>query len=74
MDAKREPMFAQDANGDTLPDRDANGTVVLDPNGIPFQRRRDLQWLRPFGKSQTERQATMEMAASGDSIVREAIE
>ena len=36
MDANGGLLFAADANADTLPDRDANGVVILDPNGIPF--------------------------------------
>src|SRR5690606_37849995 len=31
-----EPVFARDADGDTLPDRDETGNVIIDPNGIPF--------------------------------------
>jgi len=46
-----QPLFALDANGDTLPDRDANGHVILDPNGIPFNEDVAFGRFRLIGKS-----------------------
>lgn len=48
-----EPLFAQDANGDTLPDRDANNVVILDPKGIPFNEDVGFGRMRIVGKSQS---------------------
>ncbi len=49
-----QPLFARDSNKDTLPDRDASGAVVLDPNGIAFNEDVRLGGWRPIGKSQTQ--------------------
>jgi hypothetical protein len=53
MDANGNALFARDLDSDTLPDRDASGTVILDPNGIPFNEDVKFSGWRPFGKSQT---------------------
>lgn len=53
-DATGRPLFAQDANGDGVPDRDQNGNVVLDPNGIPFNEDVQLTSWRPLGKHGTQ--------------------
>lgn len=53
MDANGNALFARDLDSDTLPDRDAAGTVILDPNGIPFNEDVKFSGWRPFGKSQT---------------------
>ncbi|MEX2130836.1 MAG: TonB-dependent receptor [Pseudohongiellaceae bacterium] len=55
VDAAGNPLFAQDANGDGVPDRIGGmfGTVILDPNGIPFNEDvRILDW-RPWAKHGT---------------------
>lgn len=52
-DANGKELFAQDANMDTLPDRNADGVVILDPMGIPFNEDVTFSGWRPFGKSQT---------------------
>ena len=54
MDANGNALFAADRDGDTLPDRDAAGVVLLDPNGIPFNEDVTFSGWRPFGKSQTQ--------------------
>lgn len=44
------PLFAQDANGDGIPDRDANNAVILNPNGIAFNEDVKFSAWRPWGK------------------------
>lgn len=44
-------LFAMDANGDGIPDRDANNTVLLNPNGIPFYEDVNPNGWRPIGKA-----------------------
>lgn len=53
VDSLGRPLFARDANRDTLPDRNANGVVILDPAGIPFNEDVRINGWRPFGKSNT---------------------
>ncbi len=36
VDANGTQVFAQDANNDGVADRDTDGTVIIDPNGIAF--------------------------------------
>lgn len=53
--ANGTPLFARDANRDGVPDRNGGqfGTVILDPNGIPFNEDvRFLEW-RPWAKHGT---------------------
>jgi iron complex outermembrane recepter protein len=51
-----EPIFARDANGDGMPDRDANGVVILADNpfdaagGVPFNEDVQIAALRLVGK------------------------
>ncbi len=55
VNASGVPLFAQDANRDGVPDRVGGmfGTVILDPNGIPFNEDvRFLEW-RPWAKHGT---------------------
>ncbi len=47
------PLFAQDANGDGLPDRNGSGQVILDPNGIAFNEDVRFGAWRPWGKHGT---------------------
>lgn len=49
------PLFAQDANGDGVPDRIGGqfGTVILDPNGIPFNEDVAFSSWRPWAKHGT---------------------
>ncbi|MDO9519401.1 MAG: TonB-dependent receptor [Pseudohongiella sp.] len=47
------PLFAQDSNGDGIPDRDANNVVILDPNGIPFNEDVSFNRWRPITKHGT---------------------
>ena len=54
MDALGNPLFAQDLNGDGVPDRDGAGIVILDPNGIPFNEDVAFANWRPFGKGGTQ--------------------
>lgn len=58
VDANGNMLFALDANMDTLPDRDANGVVILDPNGIAFNEDVVFSGWRVFGKSQTTPEGT----------------
>lgn len=44
-------LFAMDANGDGIPDRDANNVVLLNPNGIPFYEDVNPNGWRPIGKA-----------------------
>jgi outer membrane receptor for ferrienterochelin and colicin len=53
VDSLGRPLFARDSNRDTLPDRNANGVVILDPAGIPFNEDVRINGWRPFGKSNT---------------------
>lgn len=46
-----QPLFARDANRDTLPDRDASGKVIIDPTGIPFNEDVGFGRMRLLGKS-----------------------
>ena len=46
-------LFAMDANGDGIPDRDANNLVMLNPAGIPFYEDVNPNGWRPIGKSHT---------------------
>ncbi len=46
-------LFARDANKDGLPDRDASGAVILDPNGIAFNEDVRFASWRPWGKQGT---------------------
>jgi len=48
-----QPLFAQDANGDGIPDRNASGQVILNPNGIPFYEDVTFNSWRPWGKQGT---------------------
>lgn len=55
VNANGNPLFARDANRDGIPDRTGGmfGTVILDPNGIPFNEDvRFLEW-RPWAKHGT---------------------
>jgi iron complex outermembrane receptor protein len=47
------PLFAQDSNGDGIPDRNANNVVILDPNGIPFYEDVTFNRWRPITKHGT---------------------
>ncbi|XOV90475.1 MAG: TonB-dependent receptor plug domain-containing protein [Pseudomonadota bacterium] len=53
VDANGNAVLAQDLDGDNLPDRDANGVVILDPAGIPFNEDVSFGNWRPFGKTGT---------------------
>lgn len=53
VNAAGQPLFALDANGDGIPDRGANGQVILDPNGIPFNEDVTFNTWRPLGKHGT---------------------
>ncbi|NKB32866.1 MAG: TonB-dependent receptor [Pseudomonadales bacterium] len=53
LDASGNPLFAQDLDGNGLPDRDGSGVVILDPAGIPFNEDVRIARWRPFGKSGT---------------------
>lgn len=44
-------LFAMDANGDGIPDRDANNVVLLNPGGIPFYEDVNPNGWRPIGKA-----------------------
>ena len=46
-----QPLFARDADGNGVPDRDASGRVIINPSGIPFNE--DVGWgrMRLIGKS-----------------------
>lgn len=50
------PLFAQDANNDGVPDRVGGqfGTVILDPNGIPFNEDVAFSSWRPWAKHGTK--------------------
>lgn len=50
VDANGTELFAQDLNANGIPDRDANGIVILDPSGIPFNEDVTFANWRPFGK------------------------
>lgn len=50
VDANGAALFAQDLDVDGIPDRDANGVVILDPAGIPFNEDIAFANWRPFGK------------------------
>jgi iron complex outermembrane recepter protein len=77
-----EPIFARDSNGDGIPDRDANGLVVLaaDPfdasAGVPFNEDVRIASLRIFGKQgtrnylQDENRQTSGSASSIDTNFR----
>ena len=39
-----QPLFARDADGNGVPDRDASGRVIINPSGIPFNE--DVGWGR----------------------------
>jgi outer membrane receptor protein involved in Fe transport len=52
-----QPVYARDANGDGVPDRVGNdpfGTVILDPNGIPFNEDVIFTSWRPWAKHGTK--------------------
>ncbi|MDA1370739.1 MAG: TonB-dependent receptor [Proteobacteria bacterium] len=56
LDANGNQLFALDANGDGVPDRvggDPFGTVILDPNGIPFNEDVSFASWRPWAKHGT---------------------
>lgn len=55
VDANGNPLFAQDANNDGVPDRVGGqfGTVILDPNGIPFNEDVAFSSWRPWAKHGT---------------------
>lgn len=53
VDGNSNPLFAQDLNGDGVPDRDSSGVVILDSNGIPFNEDVKLSQWRPLGKHGT---------------------
>lgn len=50
VDANGNAVFAQDLDGDGVPDRGADGVVILDPAGIPFNEDITFANWRPFGK------------------------
>jgi iron complex outermembrane recepter protein len=65
------PLFAQDANGDGLPDRNAQGQVILDPNGIPFNEDVTFNSWRPWGKHGTlPSQLAADGSLRGETYVR----
>ena len=53
VSANGTPLFAQDANGDGVPDRNAAGTVIVAPTGIPFYEDVRFSAWRPWGKQGT---------------------
>ncbi len=53
VDANGNQLFARDSTGDGVPDRDAEGQVILDPNGIPFNEDVRFAAWRPWGKHGT---------------------
>ncbi len=64
-------LFAQDANGDGIPDRNAAGQVILDPNGIAFNEDVKFGAWRPWGKQGTlPSQLGSDGATHGDAYIR----
>lgn len=65
------PLFAADANGDGVPDRNANGQVILDPAGIAFNEDVNFGAWRPWGKQGTlPSQLGGDGATHGDAYIR----
>lgn len=65
------PLFAADANGDGVPDRNASGQVILDPNGIAFNEDVKFGAWRPWGKHGTlPSQLGGDGATHGDGYIR----
>jgi iron complex outermembrane receptor protein len=53
VSANGTPLFAQDANNDGIPDRNAAGDVIVRPTGIPFYEDVRFSAWRPWGKQGT---------------------
>ncbi len=65
------PLFALDANGDGVPDRNADNQVILDPAGIPFNEDVRFAAWRPWGKHGTlPSQLGSDGATHGDGYIR----
>lgn len=65
------PLFARDANGDGVPDRDSNNRVILDPAGIAFNEDVSFASWRPWGKHGTlPSQLGSDGATHGDGYIR----
>ena len=48
-----QPLFAQDADGNGIPDRNSSNAVILDPNGIAFNEDVTFNRWRPITKHGT---------------------
>lgn len=71
VNANGAPLFARDSNGDGVPDRDGNNTVILDPAGIAFNEDVDFGAWRPWGKHGTlPSQLGGDGATHGDGYLR----
>jgi len=65
------PLFAADANGDGVPDRNGSGQVILDPAGIAFNEDVKFGAWRPWGKHGTlPTQLGGDGATHGDAYIR----
>lgn len=65
------PLFARDANGDGVPDRNGSGVVILDPAGIAFNEDVRFGAWRPWGKHGTlPSQLGGDGATHGDAYIR----
>lgn len=65
------PLFAADANGDGIPDRNGSGAVILDPAGIAFNEDVGFGAWRPWGKHGTlPSQLGGDGATHGDAYIR----
>jgi len=53
VDAGGNQLYAQDSNGDGVPDRNGSGVVILDPTGIAFNEDVTFGAWRPTGKHGT---------------------
>ncbi|MDP1932991.1 MAG: TonB-dependent receptor [Gammaproteobacteria bacterium] len=69
--AAGQPLFARDANADGIPDRAANGDVILDPNGIAFNEDVRFAAWRPWGKQGTlPSQLSSDGSLASDTYIR----
>ncbi len=71
VDANGNQLYAQDANGDGVPDRNGSGVVILDPAGIAFNEDVNFGAWRPWGKHGTlPSQLASDGSTVGDAYIR----